>query len=253
MKHKLITLPFYSALLFCIALISSSPTGSTVLSDTSNWPTISLPKNIQIIQVGEHITLNGLPIHAQAFVSSEKPSTIIASFKNTLGQPLVESSLGTKYILGRAQGAQGEYYLTVQIEAAASGSRGVIAMTHPQAAYSHQTETQADYSYWLSRFPAESRLTSQTSSQDQGTLSKHFIVTNHHSIALNQTHLKKLLLAEGFELQHETSTATSTQVTPENTLYFKGKGKEAIATITHDAQGQTAVVLNLIHQLEAFK
>ena len=92
----------------------------------SGWPEVKLPPAVQRFDVGQHMTVNGLPMRVRGFLSPESPATLAAWFRASLGSPLVESRHNGKTILGRPQGA---YYLTVQIEPAGSGTRGLVAHT----------------------------------------------------------------------------------------------------------------------------
>ena len=64
---------------------------------------------------------------------------------------------------------------------------------------------------------------------------------------------------DGFELEREAAPDDKTGAgLPEGaahgkTLFFKGPGKEAMATIYRDSHGHTAIVLNTLTQMEQFK
>lgn len=221
-----------------------------------NWPVIILPKDVQAFDIGQQVAVNGMPMRAQGFVSSAKPAQLVEQFRQSLGKPLVENTIGSKLILGRAQG---EHYLTVQIEPAGMGSRGVVAVTHLKAAYDAQADNQASAERLLSRLPSGSRLLSQMASQDGGKLSRHLIIINSHSEALNRDRLKSLMAEDGFVFEREgTADNQAAAKLPEGlakskTLFFKAAGKEAMATIHRDSEGRTAIVVNTITLMERFK
>lgn len=221
---------------------------------SESWPSINLPKSVRTLNVGEHITLNGTPMHLQTFVSLLSPKELTATFRQTLGQPLVETTLGSKQILGRAQGSQSEYYLTIEIEAASTGSRGTIAIADLKAARDQQAQTQADSEHWLRLLPPGSQLSSQMSSEDAGAVSHYFVFKNRHSEELNRDRLKSLMQHDGLVLEHVTAAQPQRNFSAKSTtLYFKGQGKEAMATVTQDGNGQSSIVINTISQLEHFK
>ncbi len=213
-----------------------------------NWPTIALPKNVRSFDTGPEINIHGLPMRLQGFVSSSPPAQLLVWFRDSFGQHLVENTLGNQHIIGKAQG---EHYLSVQIEAAGTGSRGVAAVTHMKAAHDKQSETQAETERWLTRLPSGSRLASQMVTQDGDKLSRHWVVINTHSANLNRERLKFLMAEDGFLLERESKPNKKTAaIDNQALLFFKGKGKEAVATIHQDEQGRTTTVFNTITSME---
>lgn len=216
------------------------------------WPTIALPREIRTFDIGEQVAVDGLPMRMQGFVSALKPAQLAAWFRQHMGNPLVENTLGNKLILGRVQG---DFYLTVQLEPAGTGTRGVAAVAHQKAAYDSRAETQANSEHWLSRLPAGSKILSKTTSEDGGKVSTYLLVTNTQSESLNRDRLKSLMRDDGFELEHEAAQDEKSAAgnARGKTLFFKGAGKEAMATLYRDSNGNTAIVLNTITQMERFK
>jgi hypothetical protein len=221
-----------------------------------NWPQVDLPKNIRPFDIGQQVTVNGMPMRMQGFVSPAGPARTIESFRRSLGQPLVENQLGNKRILGRAQG---EYYLSVQIEPAGMGSRGVIAMTNLKTTFEDRSDTREANERWLSRLPSGSRLISRMVSQDAGRLSNHLVIVNTYSESINRDRLKSLMSDDGFALEREgVPDAGMAASLPDSlgssiALFFRGANKEAMATIYHDRNGQTTTVLNTVTLMEHFK
>lgn len=229
--------------------------GNNVLAEEA-WPTITLPRDIHAFNIGEQIEVNGLPMRLQGFVSPLKPAQLAEWFRQNMGKPLVENTLSNKLILGRVQG---EYYLTVQLETAGKGTRGVAAVTHIKTAYENRAEDQATIERWLSRLPAGSKLLSKMISEDAGKVSTYLLVTNTQNENLNRERINKMMRADGFELEHESISGEKTpaslpaESTHGKTLFFKGKNKEAMATLYRDNKGNSAITLNIITQMERFK
>ncbi len=229
--------------------------GNPVQAQTA-WPSIALPSEASAFEIGKQINVNGLPMRMQGFVSALKPAQLAEWFRQHLGKPLVENSLENKLILGRVQG---EYYLTVQLEPAGTGTRGVATVTHLKTAYDNRAENRANTEHWLARLPAGSKLMSKMTSEDAGKVSTYLLVTNTQSEDLNRDRLKNLMRDDGFTLEQEAVMDEKAAARlpagqgSGKTLYFKGQGKEAIATIYRDSNGNTAIVLNTITQMEQFK
>jgi hypothetical protein len=225
-------------------------------SAQNTWPSIALPKSAAAFGIGEQLTANGLPMRIQGFVSQKKPAELLDWFRQSLGKPLVENTLGNKQILGRAEG---RYYLTVQIEAAGQGSKGLAAVTDVKAMLQSREKTQDSNGRWLNRLPSGSKIISQISSQDGGKLNTQLVIVNGHSETLNANALKDIMEKDGQALEREVTpddrTLNHNRARPAQgrTLLFKGKGKEAVATIARDGNGSTSIVLSIVTQMENYK
>ncbi len=254
-SHRFIAQVFAPNLPAMIFVLSVMLSGRQVLAQAS-WPTIALPKEVQSFGIGEQLTVNGLPMRMRGFVSALNPEQLATLFRQSMGKPLVENTLANKLILGRNQG---EYYLTVQLEPVGSGSRGIASVTNLKSAFENRATVQENTEHWLSRLPAGSQLLSQMTSVDAGKLSMHLLVINTQSEALNYERLKNLMRSDGLELENEVraigkpAMAKLDGIANGKTLLFKGTGKEAVATISRNGNGQTAIVLNITTQMEHFK
>lgn len=217
------------------------------------WPTVALPKGLSTFDIGQQVSVNGMPMQLRGFVSAMSPRDAAEAFRQSMGKPLVENTVGNKLVLGRRQG---EHFVTVQVEATGSGSRGVVAVTHLKAAYDNQAATQASTERWLARLPVGSRLMSQMDSEDAGKRSKHLVIVNSQDEALNRDRLVSALGDEGLSLEREgVPDALDARRLPEKlansrTLFFKGANKDAIATVQRESNGQTTVVLNIVTSTE---
>ncbi len=221
-----------------------------------NWPAIALPKNVTAFSAGDQFTANGLPMRVQGFVSKAKPAELLSWFRQSLGQPLVENTYGNKHILGRAQG---QYYLTVQIEEIGRESKGVVAVSDIKSMAKNKQITQESRAKWLNRLPSNSKIVSQMSSSDGGNLSNQIVVVNTHSEILNRDALVAIMRDDGYQLKNESASdnkmllQSAAHIRNSKVLIFSGNGKEATATIHRNEYGDTSVVLNAITQMERFK
>lgn len=225
-------------------------------SAQSNRSQIELPKEAKAFEIGGRVTVNGLPLHLRGFVSARKPAQLAVWFRQTLGNPLVENKLGDSLILGRAQG---EHYLTVQLEPAGAGTRGLIAIADLKAAYERHSETDMALEHWLSRLPSGSRSIRRTTSEDGGKLAEYLLVINNHGIALNLERIKGLMRVDGYSLQYQAaiddkrSSRSGSAPTAGETLLFKGEGREAVVVIFRSEGVGTAIVLNAVTFMERIK
>ncbi len=216
---------------------------STVVQ-AQGWPVIALPPNADTFAVGDQLTANGVPMRIQGFIAKGmKVAQAVDWFKRSMGQPLVENRLGKQIILGRAQGG---YYLTVQLESmrddGLGGIKGLATVSDVAAFNATQPQLVKDVSRWLDRWPAGTQEVNRMSSQDQQKTSVYVSLRNGHSPDLNRFALIEALKQDGLSLERETAMTNGAGIN----LYFKGKHKEAMATIAKTEAGKTDIVINTI-------
>ena len=214
-----------------------------------DWPTIPLPKESTAYPVDDTIVTNGVPMQVTAFTSPQSQEKLLAWFRKKFEGHRVENRVGQKIVLGQARG---EHYLTVQIEPTRDGSRGVAAVSHLKAAYDQREKTRAGRDRWLRQLPAGSRIISETASANHQQHSEQRVYANAHSASVNRDALREILGRDGLILERESRVdntpthAAATLPADARTLYFKGAQGEAIATISHDENRRTVIVLNTI-------
>lgn len=212
------------------------------------WPTVSIPQGVDSFAMGGEVLANGLPLRMRGVLSAKTPAQVATLFRTSLGQPLVENTRGATHVLGRAFG---EFYATVQLEPAGTGTRGVVAVTHLSATQRGNGERPP------TRFPAGTRLISQVSSVDGTRHAEFLTLSNGLDVAYNISYIKRTLDAEGYSLERATSPAAhghaASATTHEGTtMLFKRSGAEIVAVIYRDSGG-TAIVLNTVTELERSK
>jgi len=223
---------------------------SNMASGQSAWPSIALPKEAETFSVAENVSLNGIPMRIQGFLAPTKPELLAAWFRESLGKPLVENTLGNKLILGRMQG---ENYTTIQLEAAGNGTRGLITTTDLKRATENQAQTAAVNERWLSRLPLGSKIMSQMTSEDGLKISTHMVISNTYGEAINRDYLIRLMREDGYQFENTSMSGGKSKDIAPTTLYFKAQAREAIATIQRVAGGMTVTVLNNVTQLRRIK
>ena len=205
----------------------------------TRWHEVSLPPGAQGFSLGGPITASGMPMQVQGFLSKQSATEVIAWFRASLGMPLVESHVGISTVLGRVQGSQ---YLTVQIEPAGSGSRGLIAQADLPAMAADREEERRLQARWLSRLPSGMRLQSLTRGHDAGRHYQYLVLDSAQSSSLSRDAVNTLMQQDGYALEREVQATAP----PSRTLYFRGAAREAIAVILAHADGSSAIVLNTV-------
>ncbi len=220
-----------------------------VPASAPDWPSVTLPKGIETFSIGQQVVVNSMPMRMSGFVSADRADRVAESFRQSMGEPLLQNWVGNKLVLGRAEG---EHYVSVQIEPAGRGTRGVVAVTHLQQGHEAREKARAENEYWLTRLPSGSRLVSQMVSLDSGKTSRHVVFINTQDEGLNQDRVKDIFAQEGLAVEHEgrpdpnDAARLGGNLAESRTLLFKGAGKEGMATIHRDANGQATTVLNIV-------
>lgn len=210
---------------------------------------IALPNEAKVFEIGERIAVNGIPLQLQGFVSARKPEQVAFWFRQTLGKPLVENKLGDSLVLGRAQG---ERYLTVQLEPAGTGTRGLITINDLEKGYKRHSETDTILEHWLSHLPTGSRSIGRMTSEDNGKIEEYLIFSNGQGIDINVDRLMKLMGNDGYLLQHQVTVEgkrhfrSDSESNSGKFLLFRRSGREAIAIIFQNKSVGTAIVISAI-------
>lgn len=233
LRHRAAWCHFHATLLITLAVVPPQ----TACGATTDWPLISIPDNVSTFPIGQQLTANGVPMRLQGLSSNDNQARVAARFRLSLGTPLVENAGATGLVLGRAQDG---YYLTVNLQAAGSGTRGWIAVSQLAGTAATQARAAADI---LSSFPAGSRLVSQTSSVDAGKKASHILITNAFDTALNVEHIKTMMRRDGMRLEREKESNIDRQ-DGGRFLFFKNRDQEATAGVYRSSTGQSLIIVN---------
>lgn len=208
-------------------------------AEAARWRDVSLPPDAQGFSLGGTLHANGMPMQVQGFLSRKPATEVLAWFRAGLGSPLLENRVGIGTVLGRAQGS---HYLTVQVEPAGGGSRGLIAQADLSAMVAGREEERSLQARWLSRLPSGMRLHSLIRGRDAGRHYQYLVLDSPHSASASRDAINKLMQQDGYALERDMQAGTA----PSRTLYFRGAAREATAVILAHADGSSAVVLNTI-------
>jgi hypothetical protein len=219
----------------CMLLISSA---TCAAAPAAAWPQVALPPGAQTFDVGQQLLVNGLPMQVKGFLSPEPAARLVDWFRASLGSPLVENRRGLGTILGRAEGT---YYLTVQIEPAGSGARGLVALTDVPRMMASHGETRAEEARWQARLPAGMRILSLVRALDGGRTSEHLVLQSTGPLASSRHAVTRLFQHDGYT----PGRIVISPAPPGATLYFQAPGREAMAVLTGGDAGLTGIVLSI--------
>lgn len=226
-----------------VALLSLPLALSVAIAQEADLP-LPLPKSAIRFPAGERITLNGLPFRMTAFSSTESKGKVFAWFARTLGAPLKIDTVGDALVLGKMNGGR---YTTVQLTPMGTGVQGVVAVSDLKQARGQLASYREQLAQWLTAWPDGARVVSDMTSEDRGKYSRHVVVRNPQGEDITGERLAALLARDGYQLERAVTAAGGRGADNNGrTLYFKGQGKEAMATISRDTVGGTVTVLNTI-------
>lgn len=211
----------------------------------SPWPQVEKPADASVYEVDAITFVNGMPMKMHGLVSPRALPALAAWYKSKLGEPVVENALGNKTVLGQARG---DFFITIQLEPLARGTRAVVAVTRLKGPPDPHTDVEGANRKLLARLPAGTTVVSRLAAVDGPRDATHVVLSNNLDQGLNRDRVVRMLKEDGLRLEHEaegnTDNATGT------TLFFKGAGKEAMAVLARNRQGQTTIVLNTTTFLE---
>jgi len=212
----------------------------------AGWPALPLPPGATPVDVGQAISINGLPMQVRGFLSPEPVSQLTSWFHTSLGSPLATSRHRGKTILGQARDG---YYLTVQLEPAGGGTRGLIAQTDVRAMMAGRSASLAADAGWQSRLPAGTRILSLVEARDGARRSQHMVLQSREALADSGDALIRLLGQGGYL----PASRVSSDAPPGLLLHFQGAGREAMAVVSHHADGTTSTVLSTSAAIEGWR
>ena len=222
----------------------------------AGWPELPLPAGARPVDVGNAMRINGLPVQVRGFLSPQPVAELIAWFRASLGSPLVTSVHGGKTILGQVRSG---YYLTVQLEAAGSGTRGLVAQTDAQAVMAgrvpppHTGVPDVTGADWHARLPAGMRILSlvQSHSQDGARQFQHLVLQSPSALVESGHALTQMLGRDHYLPAYLPAHSLSGSPSPGLVLHFQGPGREAMAVLRRDAGGMTSIVLSTSAPVES--
>jgi hypothetical protein len=229
----------YRLLLQATALLSAQACAASV----AGWP--ELPAGAQVVDVGGAMRINGLPVQVRAFLSPQPVADLAVWFRSRLGSSPVASQHGGKTMLGQASD---DRYLTVQLEAAGSGARGLIAQADVAALMAGRIAAAADQARWQARLPAGMRILGlvESRSPDGGRRLQHLVLQSRGPLADSGAALARMLAIDGYGPARSAAAGSP----PGLVLHFQKPGGDAMAVLTRNADGTNSTVLSASAQIE---
>lgn len=223
------------------------------------WPEVTLPPDAVSYPLGGQLTVDGLPMRVRGFRQPGSLADTAAWFRRTLPPPLMENRVGDTLVLGRASGP---HYITVRLAPSGGATEGVVAVSDVGAALAGRAASRLAVSRLVARLPAGSQVLTSFTSADPGRSAMFLSVANSAGEGANTERLRELLRAEGLEFEREARAADAgpralaalpAGAAGGRTLFYHGRGREAVAVISRMPDGRASVVLNIVTSMESFK
>jgi hypothetical protein len=203
----------------------------------SGWPELPVPPGAQAFGIGDDMRIDGLPIQVRGLLSPEPPARLADWFHARLGQPLVTSEHGGKTILGQFRNG---YYLTVQLEQAGGGTRGLVAQSDLRRMAAGHHGGPAGHADWQARLPDGTRILSLVRARDGARSSQHLVLASRDTLAGGAQALTRMLGGFGYAPVQGRPGMPS----PGLVLHFQGPDRDAMAVLTRTPDGSLSTVLS---------
>jgi hypothetical protein len=241
--------------------LAAMATAAALAAPAGDWPEVPLPPGAVSYSIGEQMSVSGMPMRVQGFDATTTPEQTAEWFRRHLPRPLMENRVGGKLVLGRAQGT---HYITVQLDNGASGAgtRGVVAVSDVAAAQKQQAASRAASERVLAALPSGTQVVSALTSTDERRHASFMTLVNSYSEEVNRERVRQLLRNDGMELEREARAADAGAAALASLppgaasgrmLFFKGRGKEAIAVISRMPDSRVSIVLNTVTNMETYQ
>jgi hypothetical protein len=195
------------------------------------WPEPPLPAGTQAEPVAERIVFNGLDMRARVFRSSQGVQDIVDYYRKAWNGQVVVNKVGDATVIGHRDG---DYFVTVQVSAAGSGSKGDIGIVDVASA-----PKQPELGKGLPR-PMGSKVSNDIAYPDDPVPARTVAMRNSLSPQQNASFFRERLAGDGWK------PAADGRCTDDGCVlsYARGDGKMTLV-VARAGDGQSQVVINV--------
>lgn len=196
---------------------------------------VALPPDTQSAPVARHIIYNGLDMHATVFQSSLSQGQVVDFYKQRWGKAIAINDLQASKIVGHLEG---DDYVTVQVSADGSGSKGTIGVVRlpPKGA------PRPELGKGLPQ-PSGARVVNDIAYPDDRTPARTVLMTDALSPAQNAQWFRSRLLVGGWKQAGEDRCAHGAA---HCVLQFE-RGKSRMMLVAARGQGRSEVLMNVMN------
>jgi hypothetical protein len=232
-------LPLLAVVSFC----ATSSLGQS--ADPLKWPEPNIAPDAQLSNVGEHMAINGVPVHIYQFNSGLDPEQVVRYFRERVerdasGAPQPDAQSGRVTVGGRA----GDFWLTLQVRRERGGSSGTWSAAPRFVPNIAQPVRRPP------GFPASATLVQQIDSFDRDKRSQMALGIDPAPVDGVAVRLESEMRSQGYAKQ--SMPRVSWPSSSEYVAVF-GKGREEVVVSLLQESAGTAVIINRISALEELK
>lgn len=200
----------------------------------AGWPTVALPEGSQGETVSEHMNYNGLKMRASHFQTSQQPVEVIAFYAKEWKGKYVVDKLGSKTIVGHAEG---NHYITVELEGVGGGTKATLGIVELP-----KDRTKPNLGEGFYR-PAGTTVVSDIRYLDTPEQARTLVLENELSPYVNQQHYFQRLRTQGWRsVSNGNCKPSSTECVAR---FEKAGGGKMVMTMTRESGMTTATVVNI--------
>lgn len=191
-----------------------------------------MPPGMKTDAVAQHIVFNGLDMRAQVFSSPQSQDELVAFYRKAWNNQAVVNRMGKTQVVGHREG---DYFITVQVDDAGSGSRGNIGIVDVGDAPRHFVPGRGLPA------PEGSKVFNDIAYPDDAVPARTVAMRNRLSPGQNASYFRDHLVAEGWKASDAGACGDSQCVM----RYERGDSKLTLLVMREPA-GQSQVLINVL-------
>jgi len=202
-------------------------------SSASAWPELKLPDGTQAAEVASHMIYNGTDMRGQVFTPAQTAADIVKFYRQLWGKQSVLDQIPGWQVIGHRDG---DFYVTVQVRADGSGSRGDIGIIRIPTA-----KTKVELGVGVPR-PSNTTVLNDILYPDDRTPARTLAMINKLSVQQNVNYYREHLAATGWK---PADARTCTYGASSCVMNYEQGSRKMMVALTMNA-ASSEIVINLM-------
>lgn len=207
---------------------------AAALRAQADAPDVPLPPDTQKSDVSQRIIYDGLEMHAAIFRSGQTQRQVIDFYKRQWGGKVALSSLQGAQIIGHPDG---DYFVTVQVSAYGSGSKGTIGMLRTPDAGAPRPKLGAGLPQ-----PDNTKVVNDISYPDDQVPARTVLMMNALSVDQNAEYFRSRLIANGWK----DANANQCHGGTDDCVMQFDRGSSRMTLVSESAREGSQVLINIL-------
>lgn len=203
------------------------------LAGASDWPDPRVPDGMSTAAISSHLIYNGIDMRSQVFTSAQSAAEVVTFYRHLWGRQSVVNQLSPWQVVGHRDG---DFFLTVQVRADGSGSRGDIGIVRLRA-----DDHRAVLGQGVPQ-PSNTRVINDIAYPDDATPARTLALVNTLSVQQNASYYRDHLAASGWKPAEAGACAPAAASCVMN--YAQGNRKLTLALSAR--AGRSEIVINMM-------